>query len=70
MRIGRFLEIERYEQSKYHGLDKSNKHFKEIEWDQEYVSKWQACRSDLCGDPEHDSEKDCSGKDIPKETEW
>ncbi len=70
MCIRRLLEVEGYEQGKYHGLDKSNKHFKEIEWNHEYISEWQTSRSNLCSNPEHDTEENSSGKYISEETEW
>ncbi len=69
MCIRRLLEVEGYEQGKYHGLDKSNKHFKEIEWDHEYISEWQTSRSNLCSNPEHDTEEHGSSKYISEETE-
>ena len=69
MRIGSFLEVERYEQSKYHRLDESHKHLKEIKWDQEEVSEWESLRTDFRRDPEHDTEENRSSKYITKETQ-
>ena len=68
MCIRSFLEIKGDQQGKYHGLDKTNKHFKEIKWNHEYISEWQACRSNLSSNPEHHSEEDGTSKYISKET--
>ena len=70
MRTGRFLKIERGEQSKYHGLDKSNKDFKEIKWYHKEISEREALGSELRSNPEHHTEKDCSSKYIAEETQW
>ena len=69
MRTRRFLKIERGEQSKYHGLDKSNKDFKEIKWYHKEISERKARGSELRSYPEHDAEEDSSGKYITKETQ-
>lgn len=69
IRARRFLEIEGYKQSKYHGLDKSNKYFEEIKGNHKEISEGEAHRSELRGNPEHDTEEDSSSKNVSKETQ-
>lgn len=68
--IRRLLEVEGYEQCKYHRLYEPHKHFKEIEWDKEDISKWESFCANFRCNPEHDSEEHCTGKYISEETEW
>lgn len=68
MCIRRLLKVEGYEQCKYHRLYESHKHFKEIEWDKEDISEWEGFCANFRGNPEHDSEEDCTGKYISEET--
>lgn len=68
MRSRCLLEIERYEQCKYHRLYEPHKHFKEIEWDKEDISEWESFGANFRCDPEHDAEENRSGKYISEET--
>ena len=69
MRTGRFLKIERGEQSKYHRLDKTNKYFKEIKWYHKEISERKTRGSELRSNPEHHTEENRSSKYITKETQ-